>query len=68
MEYEDIVCDLRESTDSADLDATIRDTIFSHDTSRGVDSPSSTREYWIDELRSGFGFVAVRHDQRVERL
>ena len=38
-EDEDIVSDLRKSTDSADLDTTIRDTILPEYTSRGVDSP-----------------------------
>ena len=65
MEYEDIVRDLRKSTDSADLDTTIGDTILPEYTSRGVDSPESIREYWIDEFRSGFGFVASHIYPRV---
>ena len=58
IEDENIVSDLRQTTDSTDLDTTIGDTILSHDTSRGFDSPSRTRKYWIDELCSCFGFVA----------
>lgn len=58
VRHEDIVGDLGSSTDSPDLDASIGDMILPEDTSRRVDSPSSTREYRIDELGSGFGFVA----------
>ena len=64
IEDENIVSDLRQTTDSTDLDTTIGDTILSHDTSRGVDSPKSTREEWIDEFCSGFGFVSCHEFSR----